>query len=99
ARANFYPTNDVVGSGFNVSSYNNPRVNELLDAALVVPGCDQEARAEIYHQVYEILKEDVPWIWVNTNTIPTAAQPDLQNWDPQKGAIRWNIDAWYPAAR
>ncbi|MCY4105260.1 MAG: ABC transporter substrate-binding protein [Chloroflexi bacterium] len=52
-------SNDVPGSGNNVSSYINLRTDELIDAGVRVPGCDNEARAEIYHELQQILYEDV----------------------------------------
>ncbi len=94
-RATFGPTNDIVGSGFNAGSYNNPEVTKLLDEALVVPNCDQAQRAEIYHQVQKLLRDDVPWVWLGTSTVIRAAQPGLQNWDPGIGGVSWNEDAWY----
>jgi hypothetical protein len=55
-RANYDPQNDVVGSGFNVSSYNNPKVNDLMNQAKTLPGCDQAKRAALYGQVQQILE-------------------------------------------
>lgn len=95
-RATFGPSNDVLGSGFNTGSYNNSEVTKLMDDALVVPGCDQAERAEIYHQVQALLREDVPWIWLGTSTVIDSVQPDIQNYDPGIGGIGWNENAWYP---
>ena len=90
----FMPAADVPNAGFNVSSYNNPRVNELLDTARTLPGCDQTERAELYREALDILHEDVPWMWISTGLVPAVAQADVENWDPRPGATRWNIDAW-----
>lgn len=96
-RANYDPTNDVVGSGFNVSSYNNPEFNRLMDEAKTLPGCDQAARVDLYKQVQSILKEDVPWIWVNSSIVVYAGPPNLANWQPSAVRVSWNEDAWYLA--
>ncbi|HUN09250.1 MAG TPA: ABC transporter substrate-binding protein [Aggregatilineales bacterium] len=98
-RANYDPTNDVVGAGFNVSSYNNAEVNALMDEAKTMPGCDQEARIDLYKQVQALLKNDVPWFWVNSSIVTVAAPADLANWNPTIASRQWNVDAWYPAAR
>ena len=37
----------------------NPRVDELVDAGVRVPGCDNAARAEIYNELQQILHDDV----------------------------------------
>jgi len=69
-----------------------------MDQAKTLAGCDQTARAKIYGQVQQILHDDVPWIWVNSNTVVVAAPPDLQNWDPTIISRQWNEDSWYQTA-
>jgi peptide/nickel transport system substrate-binding protein len=94
-RVNFDPSNDVIGSGFNVSSYNNPEVTELLQQARTMPGCDQEARAELYSQVQQILRDDAPWMWVATSIVPSIARGDIGNWNPIPGVgFLYNREAW-----
>ncbi len=94
-RANYDPHNDVIGSGFNVTSYNNPEVNALMDQAKTLPGCDQTERAKLYGQVQQILHDDVPWIWVNSNIAVVAAPANMANWDPTVISRQWNEDAWF----
>jgi peptide/nickel transport system substrate-binding protein len=95
ARVTFDPANDQVGAGFNVSSYNNPRVTELLAEARTVPGCDTAARAELYREVYTILNQEVPWYWVSTSIVPSIARADIGGWQPLTGVgYLWNREAW-----
>lgn len=95
----FAPENDVVAGGFNAVSYNNPRVNELLDQARALPGCDQAERKVLYDEVQQILHDEVPWIWIGTSTVTSVADKDLQNWDLRPTAItRWALDGWYKEA-
>lgn len=54
-------TNDVVGSGFNLTSYVNPEVDELLDQGKTVPGCDLNDRAIPYKEMQRILLEEVAY--------------------------------------
>jgi len=89
---------DVLGAGFNVSSYHNERVDEILEEARTLPGCDQATRADLYGEMFEILRNDVPWLWISASTVYSVAQADLQNWDPQPGDGRWNIDGWFQEA-
>lgn len=90
----FLPGADVVDSGFNTGSYNNARVNELVEQARVLPGCNVDERAVLYQEAFEILAEELPWLWLSTSTVTSAAQADVVNWDPQAGYSRWNIDGW-----
>jgi peptide/nickel transport system substrate-binding protein len=94
--ANFTPQNDIVGGGFNATSYNNPEVTGLLEEARTVPGCAPEDRAPLYAQAQQILHDEVPWIWLHQPNIMWVAQSNLQNWTPYPGhpeQIRWNLDA------
>jgi len=94
ATANFLPTNDVIGAGFNVTSYNNPAWTALMEEANTVTDCDQAARAELYQQANTLLREDVPWIWLNTSNVVIAAQPNVVNFDPRGQLVGWNESSW-----
>ncbi len=49
---------DSFGAGFNMNTYSNERVDEILDAALLT--VDQEERKEYYYEMQQILAEEVP---------------------------------------
>ncbi|HRW07182.1 MAG TPA: ABC transporter substrate-binding protein [Caldilineaceae bacterium] len=55
---------DVPGTGNNFTSYINPEIDELIDQARSVDGCDQAERAELYKQIQEIAHEDVSYVWL-----------------------------------
>lgn len=100
-RLTFGSENDTPGSGFNAVSYNNPRVNELLEEARALPGCDQDARKEIYSEIYQILRDDSPWIWVGIGQTLSVAQPWVGNFAPKSTAASetlWNEDAQFITA-
>ena len=42
--------------------YKNPKVDELLDKGRTT--LDREKRAEIYHQLDDVLYEDAPWVYM-----------------------------------
>jgi peptide/nickel transport system substrate-binding protein len=93
--SNFYgPASDVVGGGFNFVSFNNERLNELLEEARTVPGCDQDVRAELYQEVQQILFEQVPYIYLYVPSSLTAVQPYVDGFDPTPVSRVWNQDAW-----
>ncbi len=95
----FTTAGDVVNSGFNSSSYDNPKIQELYDEARTVPGCDQAKRKAIYDQIQQILYDDLPIYYVNTSIVPEVAQADLKNWDPLPLSTTWNIYTWSQAPR
>ncbi|MCA9834089.1 MAG: hypothetical protein KC435_09095 [Thermomicrobiales bacterium] len=58
--------NDVVESNFmststqNASGYNNPEMDALISSGMTET--DQATRAQIYHDVQELIKKDNPWV-------------------------------------
>lgn len=58
------------------NSYSNPKVDELIEAGLKV--LDQEERKEIYKELYQILNEDLPYIYMyqryNMNSVNSRIQ-------------------------
>lgn len=92
--------NDLPASGFNTGSYYNERVQEILDTARALPGCDQEERKVLYQEMYEILKEETPWIWIGVSQTLAVAQPYVEGWDPRPLASSetlWNEETWLVA--
>lgn len=90
----FLPEADVLGVGYNTQSFNNPRLNQLIEEARNLPGCDVETRKAMYGEAYQILRDESPWIWISTGNVLLAAQTNVENWAPRAGGSRWNIDAW-----
>lgn len=58
------------------NSYSNPKVDELIEAGLKV--LDQEERKKIYKELYQILNEDLPYIYMyqryNMNSVNSRIQ-------------------------
>lgn len=58
------------------SSYSNPKVDELIDAGL--KELDQDKRKEIYNELYQVMNEDLPYIFMyqryNMNTVNSRIQ-------------------------
>lgn len=98
-RALFMADGDVVGSGFNNWSYNNPEVDALFNQARSLAGCDPAERKAMYEQIQQILLDDLPVYYVNTSMVPVVAQPDIANFDPLVLDIEWNIYAWSQVPR
>src|SRR5690606_25592055 len=96
-RVTFGPENDLPGSGFNAVSYNNPRLNELLDTALTLPGCDRAEREVLYQEAYQLLRDEVPWLWLGGGTGLVVAQPNVQNFERRETHSLpnlWNVENW-----
>ena len=92
----FYgPASDQPGSGFNFVSFNNERLNELMAEARTVPGCDQDARAELYAEAQQILFEEMPYIYLYVPSSLTAVQTNVGGFNPTPVSRVWNQDTWF----
>jgi peptide/nickel transport system substrate-binding protein len=73
---------DIPGSGNNLASYVNPEVDELIQAARSVPGCDPAARAEIYREIQQITHDDVAYDWTFVPNVFHVANSRIGNFVP-----------------
>lgn len=84
------PEADVLNSGFNATSFNNARFNELVDQARALPGCDPAELKELYGEAYQILHDESPWIWIGGSQVLSVAQPNVNGFAPNDLAADWN---------
>jgi peptide/nickel transport system substrate-binding protein len=85
---------DVVGSGFNMTSYNSPEMEALNDEANTLPGCDLAERAALYGQAQEILQADQPYLWLYTANDMYAARAEVEGFAPYPNSPFWNVETW-----
>lgn len=86
--------NDVAGSGFNLASYINPRVDELLRQGRTLAGCDVEARAEIYRELQQIVVEDVAYDFTVVTNQVHVMNDRVENYNPGTWNSAWQIPTW-----
>ena len=77
-----YGPQDVPGSGNNLASYINPEIDALIDAGRAVPGCDLEARGDIYREIQRIAHEDVAYDWTFVPNIWQTANSRIAGFEP-----------------
>ena len=86
--------NDRPGAGFNFVSYQNTELDELVQEADTLPGCDPDARDTLYAEGQKIVWEDLPYLWLYAGNVMVASQGNVEGWDPLPYNPDWNIDAW-----
>lgn len=89
-----FSTADIPGRGFNMASYANDQVDQLLTEARSVPGCEPEARAEIYRETLAILQEESPYIPLGMLSTNYVVNDRVNGFDPFPGQAYWNIQTW-----
>jgi peptide/nickel transport system substrate-binding protein len=90
----FTPSGDIVGSGNNTTSYNNPKVNELMEQARTVAGCDPAERAKIYAEIQKVMQEDLPYVPLYTIEGYYGATAAVNGFGPYPSQLYWNVDTW-----
>jgi peptide/nickel transport system substrate-binding protein len=85
---------DIVGSGSNNASYVNARVDELNAQARSLPGCDPAERAALYHEMQEILQDDVAYVPMFAIDGMYAATSNVNGFSPYPSQLYWNVDTW-----
>lgn len=85
---------DVVGSGFNFTSYQSESVMDLNTQAATLPGCDPAERAELYYQIQEQMQEDQPYLWLYTANDMYAARAEVEGFAPYANQPFWNVETW-----
>jgi peptide/nickel transport system substrate-binding protein len=89
-------TENEEGVGLNFTSYDNPRLDKLLDQAVAVPGCDTPTRAKIYGDIQEILAQERPLDFLLTPNYHLLVTQRLQGVNPGPFApLAWNVTNWY----
>ncbi|EEG77049.1 extracellular solute-binding protein family 5 [Dethiobacter alkaliphilus AHT 1] len=85
---------DEYGTGQNYAGYKNDRVDELLEAGLKIS--DRQERIEIYHEVQEILAEELPSLFVYFMNSVVAVPDNLENFrpNPTQANNTWNMYEW-----
>lgn len=88
---------DVPEGGFNFVSYHSEAVEQLYADAVnpaLTDGCTIEGRKAIYDQINEIMFDELPYMFMYASLSMTAAQGNVENWDPAPFSRLWQEDAW-----
>jgi peptide/nickel transport system substrate-binding protein len=84
------------GVGLNFVSYDNPRLDRLLDRAVAVPGCSAPARAEIYVTIQTTLAQERPVDFLLAPHYHLLVARRLGGVNPGPFApLTWNVTDWY----
>jgi len=88
-------TENSAGLGLNFTSYNNPRLDGLLDQGVAIPLCEPAERVKIYTQVQQILAQERPVDFLlapNRNLLVSKRLHGLQ--PGPFTPFTWNVSEW-----
>jgi len=88
----FFYAQHRTGEVFNFTGYSNPTVDELLDAARMLP--DPEERRPLYEQVNRAIVDDAPYIYMYNPLQIHAYRPDVKGFSARADqAVRF-VRTW-----
>lgn len=85
---------DVPGSGNNLASYVNPKVDALIEEARTLPGCNQAARAELYYEIQQIVRDEVAYNFTYVPNIFQVANKRVGNFNPGPAWVFYGYTAY-----
>ena len=85
---------DTPGSGFNFVSYQNARIDELLEQGVSVPGCATEERATFYHEIQKIIHDDIPYVFVTGSIGNIGYSKKFNGTNPGTWSFYHNVETW-----
>ncbi len=85
---------DTPGSGFNFVSYQNARIDELLEQGVSVPGCAADERATFYQEIQQIIHDDIPYVFVTGSVGNIGYSGKFDGTDPGTWSFYHNIETW-----
>jgi peptide/nickel transport system substrate-binding protein len=90
----FTAASDVVGSGSNMTSWNNADFAALNQQAKSLPGCDPAERAALYQEMQAIFQQDLPYVPLFVIDGMYAAGANVEGFGPYPSNLFWNVDSW-----
>lgn len=85
---------EIFDAGQNYAGFVNPEIDQLIKAGL--QETNQAARIIIYHEIQQILSEEVPYLFICFFNSITAVPANLENFrpNPTLAGNTWNMSEW-----
>lgn len=89
---NAYLSTSTGAGSWNFIHYSNPQVDELFQQQLLET--DPDARADCFHQIAQIISDDVPWIPLYNKATSAGISDRVQNFTADFRGINFQIEKW-----
>jgi peptide/nickel transport system substrate-binding protein len=87
--------NDSPGGGFNFVSYYNETVENNLNEARSLAGCDTAARGELYREIQQQIHDDAPYAFLYVPLANNIWHTRVGGIDPGPWVVYYNVEDWY----
>ena len=89
---NYFQSASTPPNGMNFISYNNPTVDELFAKSLTLTTL--EDREACYHEIADVISNDIPWIPLYGNLSIAGVSNKVQNFAADFRGITYQIEKW-----
>ncbi len=89
---NYFVSGATPPNGMNFISYNNPAVDELFAKSLSLTTL--EDREACYHEIADVISNDIPWIPLYGNLSIAGVSNKVQNFAADFRGITYQIEKW-----
>ena len=87
----YFSTSTGAGS-WNFIHYSNPEVDQLFKDQLLMT--DPDERAECFHQIADLISQDIPWIPLYNRAASTGLSDRVQNFVADYRGVTFQIEKW-----
>ncbi len=87
----YFSTSTGAGS-WNFIHYSNAEVDQLFQDQLLMT--DPDERAEAFHQIAELISQDIPWIPLYNRAASTGLSDRVQNFVADYRGVTFQIEKW-----
>ena len=88
----FWHTDSDTKGGFNLIGYSNPKVDKMIEFSQSI--IDKEKLAVVWQEMFKIIVEDNPYLFLYIPNSITAVNRDIKNIEPSLSGIWHNYILW-----
>jgi peptide/nickel transport system substrate-binding protein len=93
--ASLFMGSDIVPKGLNITSFNDPEIDELFRKARST--FDLKKQRKYYFKIQKLLAEEVPYTFLYTPYSMSAVNSDIRGIKPAPAGIDYDVRKWYYA--
>jgi len=88
----FWHTDSDKTGGFNLTGYNNPKIDKMIEASQMI--IDQDKLAKMWQEMFQIIVKDNPYLFLYIPNSITAVNQKIKNIEQTPSGIWHNYIEW-----
>jgi len=88
----FWHTASDKTGGFNLTGYNNPKMDKMIEESQMI--IDRDKLALIWQEMFQMIVDDNPYLFLYIPNSITAVNKEIKNIEPTSSGIWHNYIEW-----